>query len=111
MILVDTPGIFAPRRRLDRAMVSAAWAGAHAADAVLLLVDPVKQRRHELEPLLEALAVRPERKLLVLNQVDVAKKEPLLALAQELSGKFDFAYVFFVSALPVDRNRVFWGTR
>jgi len=102
MILVDTPGIFAPRRKLDRAMVSAAWEGAEAADAVLLMVDPVKQRRHELEPLLEALAARPERKILVLNKVDVAKKEPLLALAQELGGKADFAEVFFVSALTGD---------
>ncbi len=102
MILVDTPGIFTPRRRLDRAMVSAAWEGAEAADAVLLLVDPVKQRRHELEPLLEALAARPERKILVLNKVDVAKKEPLLALAQELAGKADFAEIFFVSALTGD---------
>ena len=102
MILVDTPGIFAPRRKLDRAMVSAAWEGAEAADAVLLLVDPVKQRRHELEPLLEALAKRPERKFLVLNKVDVAKKEPLLALAQELGSKVDFADVFFVSALTGD---------
>lgn len=102
MILVDTPGIFAPRRKLDRAMVSAAWEGAEAADAVLLLVDPVKQRRHELEPLLEALEKRPERKILVLNKVDVAKKEPLLALAQELSAKVDFADVFFVSALTGD---------
>lgn len=102
MILVDTPGIFTPRRRLDRAMVSAAWEGAEAADAVLLLVDPVKQRRHELEPLLEALATRPERKILVLNKVDVAKKEPLLALAEELSGKGDFAEIFFVSALTGD---------
>lgn len=102
MILVDTPGIFTPRRRLDRAMVSAAWEGTEAADAVLLLVDPVKQRRHELEPLLEALAARPERKILVLNKVDVAKKEPLLALAQELSGKADFAEIFFVSALTGD---------
>ncbi|QIQ86304.1 GTPase Era [Erythrobacter sp.] len=99
MILVDTPGIFAPRRRLDRAMVSAAWEGAESADAVLLLVDPVKQRRHELEPLLEALKDRPERKILVLNKVDVSKKEPLLALAQELSQKVDFAEIFFVSAL------------
>ena len=99
MILVDTPGIFTPRRRLDRAMVSAAWEGAEAADAVLLMVDPIKQRRHELEPLLEALAGRPERKILVLNKVDRAKKEPLLALAQELSGKVDFAEIFFVSAL------------
>jgi len=102
LILVDTPGIFAPKRRLDRAMVSAAWEGAVAADAVLLVVDPVKQRRHELEPLLEALAERPEKKLLVLNKVDVAKKEPLLELAQELSGKVGFAEVFFVSALTGD---------
>ena len=102
MILVDTPGIFAPRRRLDRAMVSAAWEGAESADAVLLMVDPVKQRRHELEPLLENLATRPERKILVLNKVDVAKKEPLLALAQELSAKVDFAEIYFVSALTGD---------
>ncbi|GMM92907.1 GTPase Era [Qipengyuania sp. MTN3-11] len=102
MVLVDTPGIFAPKRKLDRAMVSAAWEGAEAADALLLLVDPIKQRRHELEPLVEALAKRPERKLLVLNKVDRAKKEPLLALAQELGAKVDFAEVFFVSALTGD---------
>ena len=102
MILVDTPGIFAPKRRLDRAMVSAAWEGAEAADAVLLMVDPIKQRRHELEPLLEALASRPERKFLVLNKVDIAKKEPLLALAQDLSTKGDFAEIYFISALTGD---------
>ena len=102
MILVDTPGIFAPKRRLDRAMVSAAWEGAEAADAVLLLVDPIKQRRHELEPLIEQIASRPERKILVLNKVDAAKKEPLLALAQELGGKIDFADIYFVSALTGD---------
>jgi len=102
MILVDTPGIFAPRRRLDRAMVNAAWDGAEAADAVLLMVDPIKQRRHELEPLLETLTNRPERKILVLNKVDAAKKEPLLALAEELTGKVDFSEVFFVSALSGD---------
>ncbi|MEN7536277.1 GTPase Era [Aurantiacibacter flavus] len=102
MILVDTPGIFAPKRRLDRAMVSAAWEGAVEADAVLLIVDPVKQRRHELIPLLENLKGRPERKYLVLNKVDVSKKEPLLALAQELTEMADFAEVFFVSALTGD---------
>ena len=102
MILVDTPGIFAPKRKLDRAMVSAAWEGTQAADTVLLLVDPVKQRRHELEPLLEALAKRPERKILVLNKVDMAKKEPLLALAQDLGAKADFAEIYFVSALTGD---------
>jgi GTP-binding protein Era len=98
IVLADTPGIFAPKRRLDRAMVSAAWEGAHAADAVVLVVDSVKQRRHELEPLLEALANRPERKLLVLNKVDAAKKEPLLELAQDLTGKVAFDEVFYVSA-------------
>ncbi|MHA6317594.1 GTPase Era [Altererythrobacter sp. CAU 1778] len=102
MILVDTPGIFAPKRRLDRAMVSAAWEGAEAADALLLLVDPIKQRRHELEPLIEQVAGRPERKILVLNKVDRAKKEPLLALAEELSAKVDFTEVFFISALTGD---------
>jgi len=102
IILVDTPGIFAPRRRLDRAMVQAAWEGAHAADAILLVVDPLKQRRHELGPLLEQLQGRPERKLLALNKVDASAKEPLLALAQELTGKVEFADVFFVSALTGD---------
>ncbi len=102
MILVDTPGIFEPRRRLDRAMVSAAWEGTHSADAVLLMVDPIKQRRHELIPLLEALEKRPERKILALNKVDKAKKEPLLALAQELAERIAFDEIFFVSALTGD---------
>lgn len=102
MILVDTPGIFAPKRRLDRAMVSAAWEGAESADAILLIVDPIKQRRHELEPLIEALSQRPERKILVLNKVDKAKKEPLLQLAQELNERVEFSEVFFVSALTGD---------
>lgn len=102
IILADTPGIFQPKRRLDRAMVQAAWEGANAADAIVLVVDPIKQRRHELEPLLEALKDRPERKLLVLNKVDASAKEPLLALAQDLTAKVDFAEVFFVSALTGD---------
>ncbi|OYW45100.1 MAG: GTPase Era [Sphingomonadales bacterium 32-68-7] len=102
LILVDTPGIFAPKRRLDRAMVSAAWEGTVAADAVLLVVDPIKQRRHELEPLLEALENRPESKLLALNKVDATAKEPLLALAQDLTAKVQFAEVFFISALTGD---------
>ncbi|AKQ42124.1 GTP-binding protein Era [Aurantiacibacter atlanticus] len=102
MILVDTPGIFEPRRRLDRAMVSAAWEGTQAADAVLLLVDPVKQRRHELMPLLERLKDRPERIFLVLNKVDISKKEPLLALAQELGELVQFEEIFFISAFTGD---------
>ncbi|MCT2400970.1 GTPase Era [Novosphingobium mangrovi (ex Huang et al. 2023)] len=102
IILADTPGIFAPRRRLDRAMVAAAWEGAQEADAILLVVDAVKQRRHELEPLLETLKDRSERKILVLNKVDASAKEPLLALAEDLTGKIGFDEVFFVSALSGD---------
>lgn len=102
IILADTPGIFAPKRRLDRAMVSAAWEGAQEADAVLLVVDSIKQRRHELEPLLETLKNRPERKFLVLNKVDATAKEPLLALAENLTAKGDFSEVFFVSAMTGD---------
>jgi GTP-binding protein Era len=102
IILADTPGIFAPKRRLDRAMVSAAWEGAREADAIVLVVDPIKQRKHELLPLIEGLKDRPERKLLVLNKVDASAKEPLLALAQELTGMAEFAEVFFVSALTGD---------
>jgi GTPase len=102
IILVDTPGIFEPKRRLDRAMVNAAWEGAQAADAVLLVVDPVKQRRHELMPLMEALKDRPERKMLALNKVDATQKEKLLQLAQEFAGMVDFSDVFFISALTGD---------
>jgi len=102
MILADTPGIFAPRRRLDRAMVAAAWEGANEAEAILLVVDSVKLRRHELAPILEALKDRKECKLLVLNKVDASAKEPLLALAEELVGAAGFDEVFFVSALTGD---------
>lgn len=102
IVLADTPGIFAPRRRLDRAMVAAAWEGAQQADAIVLLVDPIKKRRHELEPLLEALKDRPERRILVLNKVDASPKEKLLDLARELTEKVAFSEVFFVSALTGD---------
>ena len=102
IILADTPGIFAPKRRLDRAMVAAAWEGAVEADAILLVVDSVKQRRHELVPLLETLKGRPERKLLVLNKVDAGAKEPLLKLAEDLAGAVGFDEVFFVAALTGD---------
>jgi len=102
MILADTPGIFAPRRRLDRAMVAAAWEGASEADAILLVVDAVKLRRHELTPIVEALKGRKERKLLALNKVDASAKEPLLKLAGELVAAAGFDEVFFISALTGD---------
>ncbi|WP_156841338.1 GTPase Era [Novosphingobium aquimarinum] len=102
IILADTPGIFAPKRRLDRAMVAAAWEGAHEADAILLVVDPIKLRRSELDPLLETLKNRPERKLLVINKVDASAKEPLLVLAEELGSRGEFEETYFVSALTGD---------
>jgi GTP-binding protein Era len=102
IILVDTPGIFAPKRRLDRAMVAAAWEGAHEADAILLVVDARKKKRDDIAPILASLKERPERKLLVLNKVDLCDKEPLLALAQEMNDAAAFDEVFFISALTAD---------
>lgn len=102
IILADTPGIFAPRRRLDRAMVAAAWEGAQEADAILLVVDAAKKNREDLNAILETLKNRPERKLLALNKVDLIPKEPLLALAQDLAGMVDFSEIFFVSAATGD---------
>lgn len=102
IILADTPGIFAPKRRLDRAMIAAAWEGAHEADAILLVIDARKKRRDDIVPILEALKERPERKLLALNKVDACEKEPLLALARELTEAVDFDEVFFISALTGD---------
>ena len=102
IILADTPGIFEPRRRLDRAMVNAAWEGAVEADAILLVVDARKKKRDYLEPILASLKDRPERKILVLNKVDASPKEPLLVAAQELTAAAEFDEVFFVSALTGD---------
>ncbi|MDE2412335.1 MAG: GTPase Era [Sphingomonadales bacterium] len=102
IILADTPGLFAPRRRLDRAMVNAAWEGAVEADAILLVVDGRKKKRDYLNPILESLKDRPERKILVLNKVDETAKEPLLVAAQDLAGEGQFSEVFFVSALTGD---------
>ena len=102
IILADTPGIFAPRRRLDRAMVHAAWEGAHEADAIVLVVDAGRRPREELQAILDTLQGRSERRLLVLNKVDATAKEPLLALAQDLSAQVPFEEIFFVSALTGD---------
>ncbi|HEY0958856.1 MAG TPA: GTPase Era [Novosphingobium sp.] len=102
IILADTPGIFAPKRRLDRAMVAAAWDGAQEADAILLVVDARKKRRDDLDPILESLKNRPERKILVLNKVDACDKEPLLVMAETLTQEASFDEVFFISALTGD---------
>ncbi|HXF54996.1 MAG TPA: GTPase Era [Hyphomicrobiaceae bacterium] len=100
LVLVDTPGIFAPRRRLDRAMVEAAWAGAAEADLAVALVDAARSGDGDVDRLLDGLAGRPVRRVLALNKVDRLKnKSPLLALAASLSERGGFEAVFMISAL------------
>jgi GTP-binding protein Era len=102
MMLVDTPGIFAPSRRLDRAMVKAAWEGAEDADALVLVVDSAAKIGPKVEQVLEGVEGRRERKILVLNKVDLANKAELLALAQRLTERLSPEAVFFVSASTGD---------
>ncbi len=102
MIFVDTPGIFAPRRRLDRAMVDAAWGGAGDADVVTFMVDAQKGLTPEVEALADGLKQVPHPKALVLNKVDKVKPETLLALADELNKRLEFRETFMISALKGD---------
>jgi GTPase len=102
LILVDTPGIFAPRRRLDRAMVGTAWGGARDADIAALVVDSRKGVEDEDEGVIRGLAEVRAAKLLVLNKVDVVAKPALLALTQTLNERAAFAAIFMISALTGD---------
>lgn len=102
LLLVDTPGIFAPSRRLDRAMVSAAWEGVEGADAIALVVDGKAGIGPKVQKILETLADRREPKLLVLNKVDVADKPRLLSHAARLNEQLQFDETFFVSAQTGD---------
>src|SRR5947208_4951386 len=99
LVFIDTPGIFAPRRRLDRAMVATAWTGAHDADVVCLLIDTKKGLDAEAEAILEKLAELRQPKVLVLNKVDLVEKASLLSLAQAANGRVKFAATFMISAL------------
>ena len=98
IVLVDTPGIFEGARRFDRAMVQAAWGGAADADVIALVVDARAGLGAKVETILTGLAQRPERKLLVLNKVDIADKEKLLRHAQRLNEQLAFADTLMVSA-------------
>ncbi len=100
IVFIDTPGIFHPRRRLDRAMVNAAWGGAGDADTVALLVDAVRGIDDEVDRILTKLANVRMPKLLVLNKVDkIADKDQLLPLTAELTQRGGFDRVFMISAL------------
>ena len=102
IILVDTPGIFAPKRRLDRAMVSTAWSGAHDADLVCVLLDAKAGLDEEADAILSKLATVRHPKILVLNKIDLVPREKLLALAQAANERMKFENTFMISALSGD---------
>jgi GTPase len=102
IILVDTPGIFLPKRRLDRAMVSTAWSGAHDADLVCVLLDAREGIDEEAEAILTKVASVNHSKILVINKVDIVSKEKLLMLAQAANERLKFAETFMVSAMTGD---------
>jgi GTPase len=98
LILVDTPGIFAPRRRLDRAMVEGAWAGTRDADLVALVIDASRAVEDDDEAVVKALAAMAVTKVLVLNKIDLVAKPKLLDLARALNDRAEFAATFMISA-------------
>jgi GTP-binding protein Era len=102
IILVDTPGIFSPKRRLDRAMVSTAWSGAHDADLVCVLIDARTGLDEEAAAILDRLAGVQHEKILVLNKIDLVPREKLLALASAANDRLKFAQTFMISALSGD---------
>jgi GTPase len=102
IILVDTPGIFAPKRRLDRAMVSTAWSGAHDADLVCVLIDAKAGIDDEADAILTRLATVAHPKILVLNKIDLIPREKLLVLAKAANDRLKFESTFMISALSGD---------
>jgi GTP-binding protein Era len=99
VIFVDTPGIFAPKRRLDRAMVTSAWGGAGDADVVCLLIDARKGFDEENEAIFARLPQIRAPKILVLNKIDTIAHEKLLGLAADLNARANFIETFMISAL------------
>jgi len=102
IVFVDTPGIFAPRKRLDRAMVAAAWQGAAEADLTCLLVDSVRGLDRDTRHILAGLKESGRTAILVLNKIDQVKRESLLALSAALNAEGDFSDTFMISALNGD---------
>jgi GTPase len=102
LIFVDTPGIFSPRRRLDRAMVTTAWSGAHEADLVGVLIDARKGLDEEAKNILDRLGDVKPPQLLILNKIDLAAKETLLSLTKTANEETRFEATFMVSALTGD---------
>lgn len=102
LVFVDTPGLFQPKRRLDKAMVQSAWSGAGDADIVALLLDARKGLDEESAAILKRLPELPQLKILLLNKIDTVTPETLLALTDEASKQVEFTDVFMISALTGD---------
>jgi GTP-binding protein Era len=102
LVFIDTPGIFAPRRRLDRAMVTAAWGVAHDADLVGVLVDARRGLDDDIGAMLDRLAGVRQGRFLILNKIDLVDKPGLLTLAQEANRRAGFESTFMISALRRD---------
>jgi GTP-binding protein Era len=102
VLLTDTPGIFEPKRRLDRAMVAAAWGSAQDADLIALMVDASTGITRGVGALVDRLKERPEPKLLILNKVDLIPKEKLLTLVSQFDGRADFEEIYMISATTGD---------
>ena len=102
IILVDTPGIFLPKRRLDRAMVSTAWSGAHDADLVCVLLDARQGLDADADAIFARLSEVGHDKILVLNKIDLVPREKLLGLAKAANDRLPFEKTFMVSALSGD---------
>ncbi|GAB5389755.1 MAG: GTPase Era [Alphaproteobacteria bacterium] len=102
LCLIDTPGIFTARRRLDRAMVAAAWSGAADADAIVLIVDASRKLQAETKAIIKALKESGRPAMLALNKIDQIKREALLTKAAQLNEMFDFDATFMISAMKGD---------
>ena len=102
IVYIDTPGIFRPKRRLDRAMVAAAWTGASDADEVVLLVDAAGGIDEELRTIIAQLTAQKRRAVLALNKIDAIKRDKLLGMASSLDREGNFERIFMISALTGD---------
>ncbi|MFC4270598.1 GTPase Era [Sneathiella chungangensis] len=102
IIFVDTPGIFKPSRRLEKAMVEAAWGGAADADRIVLIIDAAKGLTSDVKRIMDGLEKNGRRAHVILNKVDIIKRDKLLGLAQELSDRGIFDEIYMISALTGD---------
>jgi GTPase len=106
LVLVDTPGLFAPKRRLERAMVTSAWGGAGDADVICLLIDVRKWPDEESEAIIARLPDLKQKKFLILNKIDLIERSKLLKISEDLNARAHFEETFMISALKGDGLQV-----